>query len=164
MGQGKSSILIVAENPFVQLYLEDVFWESFVVRAVSTGREAIKRLKAGRFDIALINEYLPDVSAHELLRDLSRRYPETSSVMMITEKADAKLLKSKYGAAGAIVKPFSREGAFLCVEDILRAKASGGNGKHPHVKKPKHTEAREIPFLEFPKREKGSRHLVVVLR
>jgi DNA-binding NarL/FixJ family response regulator len=76
-----------------------------LVRAVSSGLEAIARLRAARPDVLLVDLGLPDVHGTEVIRDAARNVP-MCDIMVITVFGDERnvLASIEAGATGYVLK------------------------------------------------------------
>jgi DNA-binding response OmpR family regulator len=79
----------------------------FIVAESSNGREALQRVKAGRYDLVLLEVRLPDIDGREVCR-LMRRYRLKMPIVMLTaaDSASDIILGLDAGANDYITKPF----------------------------------------------------------
>jgi len=72
-GDAKTHILIVDNDEKIlvtfQRLLEN---EGFNTVSTWSGREALSLLRSGRFDVLLVDDYLPDLHAHDFLERVGR--------------------------------------------------------------------------------------------
>ena len=82
--------------------------DGYVVEAVSSGEEALRRLATERFDIVITDLHLSPVSGLDVLRAARRAVPPSIVVVMT---GDASLERSRdmvrAGASDCLAKPFS---------------------------------------------------------
>lgn len=91
-----------------------------VARNVLTGMQLIH---AGGFDVLLCDLALPDGSGIELIREMSRRYPDSDTIVITIFADQAKVLASiKAGARGYLLKDERLED---CVEGIREIRRGG---------------------------------------
>lgn len=78
MSQGKTSILLVDDEPFIVLglktYLED---EGMAVEDAGSGEEALDKVReGGRFDVCILDQRLPGMNGDATLRALHELCPD----------------------------------------------------------------------------------------
>ncbi len=80
----------------------------FAVAGVArTGTEALELLKKKKFDLALLDIYLPDMDGFTVLQEIRKRGLNVD-VIMVTAVQDAEMVQNvfRYGAVDYIIKPF----------------------------------------------------------
>ena len=99
------SVLIVDDNSFLvdsfKLIME---FAGFKVETARSGDEALRKARTIRFDLALVDLNLPDLSGAELSSTLKENTP-SMSVMLLTGSAGA----SDKGVDGVIANPIDPE-------------------------------------------------------
>ena len=124
-----ASVLLVEDDAdianLVALYLRK---DHFGVTIASTGEEALEHVRAGGWDLFLLDVNLPDIDGFKVLEELRKR--SNAPVIVVTartEDADA-----IYGlAAGAdefVTKPFSPKVLVARVRALLRRAGEEGPG------------------------------------
>ena len=86
-----------------------------------SGSEAVRVVRTIPFDVALMELYLPDLSAFELLGTIRRLRRRVHSVILV--ESTSKELQMKVMNAGVytvIKKPFSDEVVTFTIHEILR--------------------------------------------
>src|SRR5438046_4936392 len=82
--------------------------DGYQVTAVGRGQEALELLRHRRFDIALLDLYMSDVSGFDLLRAALETSPETIVIMMTGNPSVATSVEAlRLGAWDYLPKPFS---------------------------------------------------------
>lgn len=90
-----------------------------VYTAVS-GQEALKRLTEGVFSLVITDLKMPGMDGLELLKQIKRRYPEISSVVMTAKGTiDTAVQAMKLGANDFLIKPFGAEEISLVTAKAL---------------------------------------------
>jgi two-component system, OmpR family, phosphate regulon response regulator PhoB len=118
------SILIAEDEPaLAELLRYNLEAEGFVVEVATTGSAAEEALAHGRYDAALLDWMLPEISGIELCRRIRQR-PETRAlpIIMLTargEEAD-RIRGLSTGADDYVVKPFSVNEVVARVKALLR--------------------------------------------
>lgn len=102
------TILLVDDDPALldacALTLMSAGWHSIV--KAGSGREALERLAAGKFAVAVVDMMLPDMTGRELLLKMREEYPDTSVVMFSGRNdIDTVVDCMKAGAFTYLVKP-----------------------------------------------------------
>ena len=83
MFYGKPSILIVDDDATILQGLGKIFRKKgFRVTTVEDGKEAMKKIGANRFDVALIDMALADMEGDKLLPIISNSSPKTLKIML----------------------------------------------------------------------------------
>lgn len=104
------SVLIVEDDPMVvevnSGFVRDI--PGFAVTGVArSGAEALALLEKERFDLALLDIYLPDMDGFTVLQEI-RKKGLSLDVIMVTAVQDAETVQNvfRYGAVDYIIKPF----------------------------------------------------------
>lgn len=105
---GMRRILLVEDDPRVSTPLREALAalpDGYVVRLCETGREAVGALSQERFDVALVDLTLPDLTGTEVLSKLRRARPELVSLAYgAYEDARTVLDALRAGARGFVLK------------------------------------------------------------
>jgi DNA-binding NtrC family response regulator len=88
-----------------------------------SGMEALAKLAAERFDLALVDIRMPGMSGLELLRQIKERDPDTIVITMTAYCfLNNAIAAVRYGAYDYLVKPFDR-GAAAVIDAVRRGLA-----------------------------------------
>jgi two-component system NtrC family sensor kinase len=101
-------ILIVDDEAEIREILAEILTQHRVA-AVSSGREALERMAAERYDVILTDIRMPDLDGRTLYREIERRWPEQASrVVFVTGDSLASALHEFASEVGrpVIEKPF----------------------------------------------------------
>jgi DNA-binding response OmpR family regulator len=104
-----SRILIVEDEPGIAFALEsDLQTEGYEVAVVTDGVEAVRRARAERFDLILLDVMLPRKDGFDVCREL-RHGGLTTPIILLTAKTQEaeKVLGLDTGADDYVTKPFS---------------------------------------------------------
>ena len=116
-------ILVVDDDPGLRRALERILAPAYPVESVAGVGEALARLKAAEFDLALVDVRLKDGDGYSLCQEIRSRRPQTD-VILITgsiSEPDEKLFRSlEEGAFYFLFKPFDRRVLLALVERCLR--------------------------------------------
>jgi CheY-like chemotaxis protein len=123
-------LLVEDEQPLRDVIVRWLFEDGFDWREAADGRAAMNLLASGtRIDLVLSNVLLPVVDGFELLLQVKERYPRIPfafvTAINIPEVRDEAVLK---GAAGYLLKPFSREQFLEFIRKVLSERPSHGEG------------------------------------
>jgi CheY-like chemotaxis protein len=95
--------------------------ENYGVTCVSTGESAIKKVKAGKFDLVLLDVMMADMSGWEVFDQLIKLNPEQKvmfiSVLEISPERKKQI--EQYDAVEYLLKPFDREVLIKHVRSML---------------------------------------------
>jgi DNA-binding NtrC family response regulator len=107
----KGSILVVDDEIEIREGLEALLTsESFEVTLAETGEAGLQRLEDRPFDLMLLDVSLPDRNGLELLREIRRRDPQLS-IILITAYGSIDMARAAFkgGAQDYITKPWSND-------------------------------------------------------
>src|SRR3984893_10597717 len=107
----KGSILVVDDEIEIREGLEALLTsEGFEVTPADTGEAGLKRLEDRPFDLMLLDVSLPDRNGLELLREIRRRDPQLS-IILITAFGSIDMARAAFkgGAQDYITKPWSND-------------------------------------------------------
>ena len=119
--EAKARILVVDDDPVVQRSCRRILEPAHEVSQALTGQEALSLLAQGRFDLALVDLKLPDLSGMDILRQQPNLFPDTLVVMITGFSTVSCAVEAiKLGAFDYLPKPFSPEELELAVEKAFR--------------------------------------------
>ena len=106
----KPKVLIVDDEEIARISISNVLKDDCEVESVSSGGEAVSKLKDKNFDVVLLDIRMPKMWGTEALRKIKELNKELE-VIMLTALDDAQNAweSSKYGAFDYITKPFKDE-------------------------------------------------------
>src|ERR1700752_2310588 len=107
----KGSILVVGDEIEIREGLEALLTsEGFEVTPADTGEAGLQRLEDSPFDLMLLDVSLPDRNGLELLREIRRRDPNLS-IILITAFGSIDMARAAFkgGAQDFITKPWSND-------------------------------------------------------
>lgn len=100
-------ILLVDDEPGLVKGLRLSFeQEGFLVSTAADGQEALDKVKAGSFDLIILDLMLPKVDGLSICREIRKQ--DSTPIIMLTAKADEvdKILGLELGADDYLTKPF----------------------------------------------------------
>ncbi|MBF0566775.1 MAG: response regulator [Nitrospirae bacterium] len=119
----KKVIVVDDEKDIVELLAYNLKKEGFEVDYSYDGEDGLKKIKAGRFDLIVLDLMLPGIQGMDLCRRL-KSSEETADIpiIMLTAKTEEldKVLGLEMGADDYITKPFSVRELLARVKAVLR--------------------------------------------
>jgi serine phosphatase RsbU (regulator of sigma subunit) len=119
----RSRILVVDDDAGLRRTLERILSPAYHVETVAGAGEALERVEAARYDLALVDVRLKEGDGYSLCSAIRERRPYTD-VILITgsiSEPDEKLFRSlEEGAFYFLFKPFDRRVLLALVERCLR--------------------------------------------
>jgi C4-dicarboxylate-specific signal transduction histidine kinase/CheY-like chemotaxis protein len=107
---GRRNVLIVDDEPEIRDTLAEMLGaEQHRVVTACSGREALERMAAGRYDVILTDIRMPDLDGRALFQEIERRWPEcVGRVVFVTGDTLASALREFAVESGCpvIEKPF----------------------------------------------------------
>lgn len=112
-------ILIVEDDPDIRDLLELSFTQTgYLTAAAADGKEALEKVKAGSYDLAVLDIMLPELDGFELLPFFMEKDIPVIYVSAKGQEAD-RVKGLKLGAEDYLVKPFSVLELLVRAEKIL---------------------------------------------
>jgi DNA-binding NtrC family response regulator len=114
--------ILIAEDEKTQRDLLEGFLikEGFSVEAVAHGREALQKLQANFFDIALIDYKMPELDGLQTLREIRNLYPDLPVVMMTAYgTVETAVASMKEGALDYLTKPIDLDELLLMLQKVI---------------------------------------------
>lgn len=104
------NILIVDDEETLTFSMHQSFImekRGYDITTAGSGEEALEKIKDKRFDVAIVDIYLPGISGLDLIKGIKEKNPDTVIIMMSAyatmDKKDEAL---EYGALYFFEKPF----------------------------------------------------------
>ncbi len=115
-------ILVVDDDPgILDVVRFSLASEGFEVEAVADGESALKRARAGGFELLVLDVMLPDLSGTEVCRRLRAEGSAVPILMLTARDAEVdRVVGLELGADDYVAKPFSRAELVSRVRAILR--------------------------------------------
>jgi len=86
-GKSVRNVLVVEDNEIDSSQIAKILGDEHVnVDIATTGQDAIKRINENQFDCIILDYTLPDISGHELLREVSKVKKELTPVIIYSAK------------------------------------------------------------------------------
>ena len=115
-------ILLVEDDPTTSKSIEMMLTHANLnVYATDLGEEGIDLAKLYDYDLILLDLHLPDMSGHEVLRQLRMAWVETPILILTGESGtESKLRGFGFGADDYMTKPFHRDELVARIHSIIR--------------------------------------------
>lgn len=120
-------ILVVDDEPGMRDMLADALaLANYETHTAVDGFDALKRIRAEKFDLVISDVNMPRMNGFDLLQDL-REHSDDTPVILLTARGDRNDVTAglKYGADDYVTKPFGLEELTLRVAAILRRTGAG---------------------------------------
>ena len=102
--------------------------EGYYVEIARTGRDAVRRICSGLFDVAVIDYRIPDIDGLSVVKVITAvTVPETRPVLIALTASPGELLERSGGAAdfsAVCSKPISAQTLVSAIKDCVNARAS----------------------------------------
>ena len=127
MVQGYVKILVMDNEEDILSSVNTILQkEKYETTCVTTGQDAIKKVKHGKFDLVILDIMMPDLSGWDVFSQITKINPKQKvmflSVLEITPERKAQL--EKHGNVEYLLKPFDRS------MFVGRVKSMLGTGKN----------------------------------
>lgn len=123
---GKHRILIVEDHTLFRAGLKallDRDPDFDIVGEADNGRDAVRAVGALSPDLVLMDLSMPGMNGMEAIRDIKRRYPETSVLVLTIHKADEYIHEAlRAGTDGYILKDATHDELRVAVRSVLNGK------------------------------------------
>jgi two-component system, OmpR family, copper resistance phosphate regulon response regulator CusR len=120
-------ILVVEDEPRILSFLRrGLEAQGFVVDAAGDGATGLRRARANRYDLVILDLLLPGLDGLSVLRELARCEPSLP-VLVLSARSDlrTKLRGFELGARDYVSKPFALDELVARVRAQLRASGAG---------------------------------------
>lgn len=125
MSSAKKTIIIVDDEPMIQLLLQQLFKNEYDVHVFNNGKEVLSWMYAGVIpDAAIIDLQMPEMDGYELLRHLKASgYFENMPVFVLSaeETSSDRIKCLEMGAEDYVTKPFNPKELKIRVERVINS-------------------------------------------
>lgn len=116
-------VLIADDQPFIcDVVAEYLKQDGHTAEAASDGRQALTMFRAGRFDLVITDQAMPEMDGHDVAREIKKLSPETP-VVLLTGFGDTPET-STGGADFVLAKPMSHIDVRRAVATVISAKST----------------------------------------
>ncbi len=125
-------VLLVDDEPRMLSSLRELLkGQGFVMTSASSGAEAIRHLREGAFDLALLDLHLPDISGHEIMDFINTQNAGTNVIVISGDNGiEAAIGALKRGAYDYLRKPYSPEELLKTVANTLTQRRLLAENRH----------------------------------
>jgi CheY-like chemotaxis protein len=118
-------ILVVDDEPGMRALFSFMLGaKGYAVQTAASGQEAIASIEDSDFDLVFLDIRMPYMDGVEVFRELRKRRPTISVVMMTGYAVETQLEQAlDDGAKGYLRKPFTGDELLSSIQDALDAKA-----------------------------------------
>jgi len=118
---GKNVLLVEDDLTIARVYSEYLLGDGYLVTHVERGGDAIAKLVAGEFDVALIDLHLPDMDGLEILRNVRDQELSLAIVVITGDGSMSNAIEAmKLGANDFLAKPFNKDRLLTTIENVLK--------------------------------------------
>lgn len=114
-------VLVVDDDIFIcKTISRTLSFEGYDCASANNAEQGMEILNSERFDLLISDVLMPGVSGNELLRDVTRNFPELPVIMMSgqdNKETFARCLTNK--GYGYLKKPFSDNQLIISVKNVL---------------------------------------------
>ncbi|NML21639.1 response regulator transcription factor [Pseudoflavitalea sp. G-6-1-2] len=130
-----------------------------VAGTFTSGNAFLQHLKGNKIDIVLLDISLPDINGMELCKEIKKRSPGTS-VLVLSNHSERSIIMQmlQNGASGYLLKNASADELLNCINEALNGQISFSNEIKQIIARPSAHELKEVPQLT--RREKEILHLI----
>lgn len=114
-------ILLVDDEPNLLKALKmSLEQEGYAVSLAADGRTALEKVRAGRFDLIILDVMLPEIDGLDVCREIRKQW-KTPIVMLTAKDSDIdKILGLELGADDYVTKPFNTRELLARMRAVLR--------------------------------------------
>jgi len=114
-------ILLVEDDEIMRITIQDALERNhWAVDAVTNGKQALKKIKAGRYHLVISDIRMPELGGMELLANLTKTAAMPDVIMMTAYgSVDDAITCLKNGAADYILKPFDMDDLIIRVNRVF---------------------------------------------
>jgi DNA-binding NtrC family response regulator len=108
------------EEELVSALVERLELRGFEAIGVTSGDEALERLREEAFDVVVIDVKMPGIGGLEVLRTISRRYPDVRVILMTGHgSAEDSEIGRRLGAVAYLQKPVDLDDLLTTIEQAV---------------------------------------------
>lgn len=103
----KKKILIVEDDTYIRELYEDIFREEgVVVESAADGEEGLAKIKAGKYNLILLDIVLPKMDGLDILRQIKKAKLKVAPIVVLTNLGHDPVLRESLslGAEAYLVK------------------------------------------------------------
>lgn len=117
------ALLIDDEEELVSTLVERLGYRDIEGDYALDGHEALRKMKAGSFDVVVLDLKLPGMDGLEVLRQINLSYPDVPVLLITGHGSPASQIKEKpQGAYEYLVKPINLDDLILTMQNAIGRK------------------------------------------
>jgi DNA-binding response OmpR family regulator len=124
MVSAKTILIVDDDKSILRTFARILQKKGYEIDAVETGKEALKKADAKKYDLALLDIRLPDMDGIELLAKMKKQLQTTIKIMITgfpSLETGVKALDE--GADAYLVKPVKPEELLMLIEEKMKNKS-----------------------------------------
>jgi DNA-binding NtrC family response regulator len=116
------------EDELVSALVERLELRGIDAVGVTSGDEALQHLRNEHFDVVIIDVKMPGIGGIEVLRTVSRRYPDVKVILMTGHgSAEDSEIGRRLGAVAYLQKPVDLDDLLATIEQAVSPREEGGS-------------------------------------
>lgn len=116
-------LIIDDEEPFRQMLREVLELAGYEVEEAKDGLEGLYKCRTGKFDVAIVDLFMPEKEGIEVIREFVRDFPNIKIIAVtgggFTGKHNFLPMADEFGAHKSLQKPFGTREMLDAVEELL---------------------------------------------
>jgi DNA-binding response OmpR family regulator len=121
---GLGRILVVDDDPRIcRLVRSFLAQKGYEVADASSGEDALKRIRSEKYDLVLLDNWLPGITGIEACREI--RAGSDIAIVVMSAGYEVRAHALQAGASDYLRKPFGVSELFACVELNIREREPG---------------------------------------
>ncbi len=124
MSEKKKRIIVIDDDKSVlRAFALILKKDGYDVDTAESGREAMEKVEAGKYNAALIDFRLPDIDGTDLLHKIQKIHPEVAKIIITGFPSLETGMKSvDVGADAYLVKPVKPEDLLIIIREKIKSK------------------------------------------
>ena len=118
-------ILVMDDEADARMFIKDILESAgYEVALAADGVEGVRQFRAARFDLALVDLFMPNREGLETIKELKQESPDFPIIAVSGDSCALPLLSiaQRLGAAEVVQKPFLPEELLETVKHVLEPK------------------------------------------
>ena len=126
MGQGRL-LFVDDEDELISALVERLELRGIDATGATSGDEALELLREDHFDVVVIDVKMPGIGGLDVLRTISRRYPDIKVILMTGHgSSEDSEIGRRLGAVAYLQKPVDLEDLLATVHRAMGSPTEGG--------------------------------------
>jgi DNA-binding response OmpR family regulator len=117
----KNKIFVIDDDEDICFLVKNLLEDEFHVDYALNGREGVRSLLGGEYELVLLDIMMPEMSGYEVLDLIKREAPDVKIIFLTAKDSMADMIQGfKKGAARYITKPIDTEELIREIKTTLR--------------------------------------------